>query len=120
MTTTKTCDRWWCRGNAGGDFDCQAAGHHSSRPWRYDAEGFYLEVDAIAYNTVDGCPPEPMTLLLTVENMDDDEKVTQNVTIDEIDGMIAMLTKARRRLAICLESESELRGKFPDDPFRRA
>lgn len=103
MTTTKTCDRMWCRGYDG-DYDCGAAGRHSWRPWRYDADGLYLEVDAIAFTSVEGCPDEPIELLLTVANTEDHEKVTQNVSVSELDGIVDLLTRARSDLVRALTS----------------
>ena len=101
--TVTTCTREWCRGHQGINYDCTAAGRHSWRPWRYDADGFYVEVDAIAYlDTVQTATPEPMTLLLTVENTEMPERVTQDVDLGEHDGIIAMLSKARGDLARAL------------------
>lgn len=113
MTTTNTCPRSWCRGRDGG-YDCEAAGHHSWRPWRYDADGLFVEVDAIAYTTTPPAVEEPMMLLLTVENVEVPEKVTQSVSLDELDGLIAMLSKARGDLARALTYDAP-ESWVPDD-----
>lgn len=97
------CTVAWCE-------DHSDPGRHSTRVWRWDGDGLRISFSAGTYRDDSGALSSEPLALLVVENMECDERVTQNIHLEELDEIIAMLTRARVDVGRTLQWAREARS----------
>lgn len=82
------CALAWCEDHSDPE-------RHSTRVWHWDGDGLRITFSAGTYVSDSGALTSEPVPLLVVENMECDETVSQNIRVEDLDEIIAMLTRAR-------------------------
>ena len=113
-TAAYVCEVYGCESEGDPDprHDCSRKGYHRDRVWTYDARGMQVRVGAVAY--IDGTPEvvnlngahlvDNWQVLFIAENIEIVERCEMSLSLAELDGLIAMLTAARRNVTRSVKS----------------
>lgn len=113
-TTTTPCGVYSCESahDPNPRHDCAREGYHRDRVWTHDTSGMQVRIGAVA--DLDGTPEtvncigthavDNWEVLFVAENLEMEGTCETSLSLAELDGLIAMLTAARRDISRTVKS----------------